>query len=527
MTRTAPALRLSGLQARSRRLPRGPWVTAALFVLPYFVIMLGWAFSNPPGAAPDESDHLIKSIGVGHLQIGSTYTGPPVGPGLVAERNASISRVVDVPAKLAPSGYSCFAFQPDQTAACLPSHRTTASGSVAEVTPLGSYPPFVYLPMGLAVRLTDTPSQAFLVGRVVCSLMATVLLMLGAGHLVRWLGRRALLGAFVGLTPMVVFTSAMLGTSGIETSAAFAVAAITVAALRRPESLREPGTQLLFGAVGSALMLSRQLGAVTLSALLLLLALRLGWRFFWTLIKEHRPAFVGSCALLGASAASIVYWERNYDHPNHIGSVTDRAAVHGLDTQASEILRSAFGQFGWLDTDMPGWALSAWIILAVLLTGIAIAFGSAADRRTLVAWLLATVVLTYFTYAAVFFPIQAGIQGRHVLPFFMLVPLLAGVAAVERLGSVDPLVARRLFTLTAGVMPVLQAVSVYLNARRYAVGAHGPLYFLGSSAWRPAFGWTPWLALGFLGALALAAVIIWCRSDVEVPYGAEFSGVER
>ena len=59
------------------RLPRGtPARTAALFVVPYLLLMLAWGMSNPPGAAPDEADHLIKALGVGQLEVGTKFTGP-------------------------------------------------------------------------------------------------------------------------------------------------------------------------------------------------------------------------------------------------------------------------------------------------------------------------------------------------------------------------------------------------------------------------------------------------------------------
>jgi hypothetical protein len=492
------------------RRPRrsGPWVAALLFTLPYLLLMVAWAGSNPPGAAPDEPDHLVKALGMASLDIGTPYTGPPYADSDAARRNASISRVVAIPTRLSPAGYTCEAQRPDLTAACLPQDPPGGIGTLDVVTPLGSYPPFLYVPIGLAAQLASTPYQAFLAARAVCVAMAGVLLLLGSQHLVRWLGRRALLGAFVVLTPMVVFTSGMAGLSGVEITAAFAVAAVTVAALRRPESLREPGSQLLLGGVGAALVLSRQLGAVTFAAMALLLVVRLGWRYFWDLLRRPRPAVVTTLVLLVGSGLAVVWWERTYDHPVLTASPWDAGAVGGFSASSYSVLQSAVGNFGWLDTLLPRWCYLVYFLLLITLVGSALLLGSAADRRTLAVGLLATLALAYITYASVFYPVQAGLQGRHVLPFFLVLPVLAGVVLAERLDRVDTAAFRRFVTLVAVAVPVLQAVGLYENARRYAVGLDGPIAFLGRAEWSPGLGWVPWLVLGVVGALALAGAVL-------------------
>jgi hypothetical protein len=310
------------------------------------------------------------------------------------------------------------------------------------------------------------------------------------------------------LTPMVVFTSGMAGLSGVEITAAFAVAAVTVAALRRPESLRESGSQLLLGGVGAALVLSRQLGAVTFAAMALLLVVRLGWRYFWDLLRRPRPAVVTTLVLLVGSGLAVVWWERTYDHPVLTASPWDAGAVGGFSSSSYSVLQSAVGNFGWLDTLLPRWCYLVYFLLLITLVGSALLLGSAADRRTLAVGLLATLALAYITYASVFYPVQAGLQGRHVLPFFLVLPVLAGVVLAERLDRVDTAAFRRFVTLVAVAVPVLQAVGLYENARRYAVGLDGPIAFLGRAEWSPGLGWVPWLVLGVVGALALAGAVL-------------------
>lgn len=484
---------------------RRPWRTAALFTVPYLMLMLCWAFSGPPNTGPDEGDHLVKAIGMSTLDIGTQYTGPIRGTGLAADRNRSISRVIQVPANLLPAHLTCEIRKPSVSAGCLNGRPTgTATTPVSYVDPLGSYPPYLYAPIGWATGLATSVDGAFLLARTFCALACFVLLLLGSAHLVRWLGRRALLGAAVALTPMVVFCGSVVTTSGIEICAAFATACIALAALRRRESLQEAGTQLLLAGVGATLILSRQLGVVTFGLLMLLLLVRIGPRFFLDLLIARRPAFLGALAALVAAAVAILVWERRYDHPNQVGSAVSSAALGNFTTTSYALVRSGVAQFGWMDTFVPNVFIALWIVVFLVLLGAAVLLGGRADRWTLLLWSALVLVVAYTTYATVFFPVRAGLQGRHMLALFELLPLLAGVVAVERLDRIDSAVTRRLFRVVAVVMPVLQFVSLYLNSRRYATGALGPVWFLPDAQWRPPLGWGGWLIAGAIACAALA-----------------------
>ena len=486
----------------------GPWRVAVLFVLPYLLLMMCWAVSNAPGAAPDESDHLSKALGMARLDIGTTYTGPARGSGNVGQqRNASISRVIPIPTNLAPYGFNCETFKPTVSAACLPTTFPTSTALRDVVDPLGSYPPFLYAPMGWVASLADNPPTAFVLTRLFCALCCSLLLLLGAQHLARWLGRRALLGAFIALTPMVVFCGSIVSTSGFEICSAFAVAAIVVVASRKPESLRQTSTQWLLAVVGATLMLSRQLGVITFALLMVLLILRVGGRFFWDLIRRPRVPLAGTVVILFVSAVLVAYWERKYDHPSLTGPAVSASAFGAFVPKSYNVVVSAVAKFGWADTVVPSWFIGTWIVLCVVVVGLALLVGRRADRWTLIGWFAAMVVVCYVTFATVFYTVGAGVQGRHMLAFFMLLPLLAGVVLVERFEEMDGSVVRRVFLLVAVVMPAFQWLSLYINARRYAVGANGPVWFAGDAKWSPPGGWTPWLAIGLIGAVLLAGVI--------------------
>jgi hypothetical protein len=503
---------------------RDAWRWAALFVAGYLLVGVGWVFTNPPAAAPDEPDHLVKAIGMGRLDIGEEYDGPtPADATPLDRRNLSISRVVEIPARLAPDGYTCFAFENHRTAACMPAGRPAESGTVERRTPVGSYPPFVYVPMGLAANLADTPYQAFLAARLVSLATAAAVVLVGAWFLVRELGRSALLGAFVAVTPMAVFAAANVTASGLEIAGGFSLAALVVVCLRRPEAVLAPRTQLAIGGVGAALILSRQMGVVTAGVLLAIGAAGC-WPQVRRLVSEHRPPFLVAVALLGLSTLALAVWELAFDHPSDTGFPISRSAIDSFLAGGDQLVRSAVGVFGWLDTPMPAWAIWAWISLVVLVCGTALLVGDRRERLVLAAGIVATVAVAFASYAAVFYPVRAHAQGRHLLPLFAFCPIFAGVVLIDRLrGAQLGGAVRRLFVAVAVVVAGAQFLGLYVNAHRYAVGTGGPLWFFPDAEWRPGGGWEVWLVVGLAGAILMGATALGSRTPADEPIPPEAS----
>ena len=108
-----------------------------------------------------------------------------------------------------------------------------------------------------------------------------------------------------------------------------------------------------------------------------------------------------------------------------------------------------------------------WFAAAVALVVTGLVLGDRRDRMVVIGVLLVALVVSYVTYSRVFFGINAGLQGRHVLPIFALVPIWSGVVVAERLRP-------RLFAVgvrvAAVALPLVVLIGLYLNAKRYAVG---------------------------------------------------------
>jgi hypothetical protein len=121
---------------------------------------------------------------------------------------------------------------------------------------------------------------------------------------------------------------------------------------------------------------------------------------------------------------------------------------------------------------------------------------TAAILQPIVAVLFYAVFLAGSGYAA---------QGRHLLPFGVVVPLLA-VDIVLRHRERIP---ARIFRIAATAIPLVvagvQAAAWYGNARRQGVGLSGPLWFIPRAQWSPPLGWWTWTGV-VLAAAALLGV---------------------
>jgi hypothetical protein len=486
----------------------GRWL-AALFVLPYLLLGLVWVFANPAVAAPDEDAHLVKALGMAHLDVG--VAGPPAAdptnPGDV--RNASISRVVTIPARLDPTGYACFAFRPDVTAACQPVSPRDTEGDAAVGTTLGAYPPFLYPLVGWSAGVGTDPTSATRWGRLVMLATSALLLWLACWHLVRWLVPRSLLGVAVLLTPIAVFCLGILNTSAAEILGALGMAAVVAVYARRPESLAQTATQAVVLVSGTALVLSRQLGVVTMAVLTLLLLVLGGWREMWSGLRARRPITWATVVVVILSTLAVATWELRNDHPVLLGPWASTDSFRGFREQGLQLALESVGWFGWLDVRPPPVVNLVWFAVALALVATALVVGDRRDRVVLAGGIVVALAVCYLTYSRVFFPINAGLQGRHVLPIFALVPVWSGVVVAERL---RPRVLTLAVRVAAVALPLVLLVGLYLNGQRYAVGLgpdSGLSWFVPDAQWSPPLGWYPWLVLGVAGTVALG--VAWVR----------------
>jgi hypothetical protein len=183
----------------------------------------------------------------------------------------------------------------------------------------------------------------------------------------------------------------------------------------------------------------------------------------------------------------------------HAGLV---AGAHEWWTALPELV----GNFGYLDVKLPLAIPVAWFALVLALLAAAAVVCGKRERVVLAAILGAGLLGPVIFYALLIRPTGFGLQGRHVLPILVAVPLLAGETLNRHRAGTRAKLLRALTVATPVAVALMQAVAWYVNAKRYAVGGAGPNWFLGRAAWAPPAGWWTWLAAATLAGVCLAAL---------------------
>ncbi len=473
-------------------------------------LLAAWVYANPPFAAPDEWSHYLRAIGLtdGHL-VGTKAAFPVAGAGngRSAEQarkyygwlNQSARSVV-VPAGMFAPDLDCDAAKPTVPASCLDLVQVVRTRSV-QITPVGNYEPLPYLLPGLLARTARGPLEADRAGRTVAGLTGLLFLVLavvvtGSGS--RW----RLAGLALAITPMVLFIASTLNPSGLEICTALAFGAAVVRLTRDARSKVGWG---VVGVSGAAVALSRTPGPVWI-----LLASVLG-AVFWEsprLPRAYRPRLVAISVVPTAVVADRVF-EGLYGSNLPLSLHQSLVYLPHAFSQFPEIWKEEIGVFGSLDSSMPAVAYVVWTaVLAVLLIA-ALTVGTRRQRVGLLVAVVIAWIVVPLLFAVTFTPGTAsGVQGRYVLPAWVLVPLLAGeVLARQQWQASRPWLSTALITAIAVAVGPIQCLAFWYNARRQSVGVNGPLNFVSAAQWTPPGGWPLWIAVVAAGAMLLVAAI--------------------
>jgi hypothetical protein len=463
----------------------------------YALLLLGWVFASPFGAAPDEPAHTVRALAAASGQ----WQGQPATPyqrtgdrtsqqaGLLNE----VAQDFTVPASLLPAD-PCFARRPDKSAACAnASTPSPASGTVHAATYETTAPPGVYTIAGLAMRLPQQAIPPGYLGRLALALVCALLLA-GAAWAAGARGALwPLAGVALAATPMVLFLGASVGTAGVAAAAAICfttgVLAFWMATPRR-------GLSPLIGASGAILALSSAGGALALVALIVAVL---------PLVRLRRLTEPGAVLASAVVTAALVAGVALALGSRHLppGGVDLGGALATATQSAPALLQQTAGVYGWTDLPLPFAAYAVWGGMVVIGLATALVLGGTRERLSLV--LVAGLALAAATVAEgfVLMPVGWNLRGSFVLPILVAAPIVAGfVLHASRLAPrADALL------LGAGVVGV-QLFALWENARRYAVGQQGPPNFLDSAAWTPPGGWTPWLVVAAAGGVLVLAALV-------------------
>lgn len=471
-------------------------------LLGFALLLAAWVGGNPPGASPDEPASVVKALGAAQGEwTGRAAPGTTLPPGhtpLQTQFFRDYSQTFAVPAGVrgVPQP-ACYAMHPQQSAACETTDRPTAGRLPAGF--IGPYAPFVYVPMGLPALPLHSSAAITVAIRAATAAMCLALL---SGAVLVGRSRLHLAGVVLATTPMVVFLSSSVSTSGLEVLSATCLLSSVLALRRGPAA--GPGTWAWLGASGVVLAVARPLGPVEVVLAAVLALVLVGPRGAARRVRSGGAAATTACVAVAVATGVAVLWSALVLPPAS-APLSDAARFAGdaLDSVPAR-LPQLVGVFGWLDTPLPLPALVVVAVLAGAVVAAGIALGRAADRVALVLGLVAVPVLLFALQADTQLPFGFGVQGRYALPVAVALPLLAAHVLQERGGSVSRSAAALAPVVTV-LMAAVQLVAWWYNARRYAYGTDGPLWWLGTPVeWAPAGGWRPWAALAVAGALLLA-----------------------
>lgn len=482
----------------------------ALLVACYALLALAWVFGNPPGAAPDERDHYLRAMAVAggdlHGRPNPELEGQPKSlpkeagaPALEELWLKKGARVVTVPPGLAPVEWGCDAFKSVQDASCVLG-QTSPAGPVDATTTVGTVEPALYLLPGLAARLGHEPAGALRLARLANGTLVLALLATAAALLWPPGGSAlALTGLLVAVTPMVIFTGAALSPSGPEIAASICFFS-AVLRLGRGDGHRM--VWVAAGVSGALLALSRSLGPVWILLMVGIVVACHGWRRSWRTVRDggRYAAAVGGAIFV--TTMSTVLWERSYQPGIDVDGKYFWHNVPVTFGTLPNILRDLVGVFGWLDTVLPNAAYLAWAAMLVVLVAVGAAAGTGRQRIVLAAVPVVVVLAILLISAGLLRQNGFEIQGRHVLALAAVLPLLAAELVAAHAAERGTPRAALLLPVFAVPALVVQVVAWYSNARRYAVGTNGPIWFFGHSRWSPPGTWVLWSAVVAVGAAA-------------------------
>lgn len=477
----------------------------ALVLLAWGLLLAAWVMGNAPFAAPDEADHYIRAIGVSEGRLlGKADPSARIGVTLTQVAwTAQATRLVSLPRGLDPEPFTCELRPGELSAACL-NAVDPRPPPVTAVTTVGNYQPLPYLLPAVLVRAASSAPAALRLGRAAEALSAFALLAIAVFALCDAVSPLlSLLGLLLAVTPMALFCGATLSGSSTEIAGGVAFFSCLLRVCRTgPLRARWWAFTALSGAV---LALSRSASPAWLVLALLIAAAWSGPRTFarrWS--GGWAPRVTAGVLVLAVALNEL--WEGLYG--SHVQ--VDTGEVHaGLVAGTHEwwtALPELVGKFGYLDVRLPLVIPVAWFALVLALLASAAAVSGKRERLALAAILGAGLLGPVIFYALLIRPTGFGLQGRHVLPILVAVPLLAGETLNRHCARARARWLRALTVAIPAAVAVMQTVAWYVNAKRYAVGGSGPSWFLSRAAWAPPAGWWTWLAAAALAGVCLTAL---------------------
>jgi hypothetical protein len=478
-----------------------------LLVLGYALLLGAWVITNPPSAAPDEPGHFAKALAAGDGQFAGepsgldpAFIGKVFGAKSVPQLTRSF-RAFNVPAASTYQSLPCFAFHENMSARC----DRDDKGMDPYISIVGAYPPYTYVPGGIAAKLAQSRQSKLWLARFASAAVSLAFIAAAAWFL--WdddprKRRFRLLGLIAAVTPMAIFLGSEVGANGIEIAGGVAVGAAVLRLASDPRP--KPAVWVVTGICGFVLGLTRPVSPLWLVLDGLLLIAIIGPRRLVSLLRDG-GRWAGSTIVLWAGGAVLGYgWLTVHHTRTPLPPLADVHHAAGRTwADMSRVLLDLVGKFGWQDTKLPWPAYAGWAIVVVGLLVAALVFGRSRDRLVLSVSIVTGLVVILAVGGLVIEASGFGMQGRYVLPFFVVIPMLAGDILARAPSVQTGRLARGATLVAAALAAVLLFVGWATNGRRYAVGNRGPVWFIDDAQWKPPGGWLLWAALVAVGTVTV------------------------
>ncbi|MEJ1815332.1 DUF2142 domain-containing protein [Clavibacter michiganensis subsp. michiganensis] len=502
MMRTPPHARAPRTDGRPGR--------ASLLVFLAALVGIGvlsalWAVTTPLGASPDEPAHMNKAASVVRGQfLGDVTDDPQV-------------RMVQVPAGVAYSDPSaCARHDGDRTADCAPGFPAgdAADRIVSTETSAGLYDPVYYVLVGWPTLIWGGGTMAVFGMRLVSALLCTLLAAGALAYLAR-LPRPVLpvLATFAALTPMThsLFGSVNPNAFEIAATAAFAAAYITGLVRGGPVSWR---TAAFLAVTGGLLVHARGLSPMWLGVVVVAGACLVGWSRFWTYLR--RPQVLTAVGVVAVSTVLAIVWILRTGSLAAVG-VYERAGTSFAEglvimlERTFDYARDMVGNFGWLDTAIPSYAVFPYFVGWGVIVAAALMIPSAkGGRRAVVVALVGFLLLPALVQASSVTVSGFVWQGRYNLPAYLLLIMVAAVVAAPAFDRVPAVVRRRILMLVAVVHAAAAFVGLMTFLRRNSVGLSASWSdLLLRPRWSPpVVGVEPWILAIAAGSVVAGAALL-------------------
>jgi Predicted membrane protein (DUF2142) len=436
-----------------------------LLFIAFFVATALWSTATPLWASPDENAHVLKAWSVAHGQL---YVPP-------APTSSQTPGYLQVPSGLNDSAASitCLRFRPEATADCI----LPPDGAGPEVTVANSaarYNPVYYLVVGIPSLLLDV-QHALLAMRLVSAALFALFAAWTMAALAS--ARRPRVAVGVGLlafTPMTFFLGAVVNPNGLEIAASCALWTNLIMLVQsRLDVSRGTSAAFLRRAALSAcaMVATRGLSPVWLLVIVIACLLMADQRGLQRLRDRRARWWLGAVACVSAFSVLWILLSGSLT-----GTTEALPEQHGLldrleiaRTTQDGKWRMAIANFGWLDTALPDFWTSGWLVLCVIFAVLAFLRGTAGQRVALAFTGLAAYVLPIIIEAMSLNATGVIWQGRYTLPLYVGVPLLSAIVLGQSSRSLrgDVVMASPVAALSA--LAALSAVGINDFAYVYAL----------------------------------------------------------